>query len=526
MKVLVVDDEFYTRKAITKMLNEKYGDILTIDEVENGEKAIKITNKEIPDVVLTDIRMPEVNGLQLAKYISENNLKCSVIIFSGYADFEYAQEAIKYGVKDYILKPVKKENLFEVIDKVQVKIDKTKNIEADEKVLKNKLMEADRVLVESSLNAMIEKNREESDFSYCKLLKMGKEPLSFKVFVLLQKDIFKNSDRTELREAFEKNMEGLVNTFFSSTYKNELVIICFGMEVKNKFEYMNLPKQYNHINKVFHSLDEGKSVIGASNVFSTEIPLYAAYEEAKRAALTHFIFGWGKIYEFENIKELWVRKKYPYNEELRILKHLLEDGKEELAVSHIKKVFLKIKKEKIIPFIFLEDTCIKVSNIINGVWDDLLRNDSETIDSKLVKRFDFSNFYDNNSIESYYYYRIKKVCNALERKKYDKQINLVSELQKYIQEHYYEDISFEEIAREVFFMSFSYLSRIFKAETGDTFSNALLKIRMEKAKQLLMEKDIPITQVAVLTGYNNTAYFTKIFKKYYGKTPGDYKKNI
>lgn len=177
-----------------------------------------------------------------------------------------------------------------------------------------------------------------------------------------------------------------------------------------------------------------------------------------------------------------------------------------------------------ISFILLEDTCIKLTNIINALWDDLFRNDNEITDFRFVKQFDFSNFCDLHSIENYYYNLIKKVCNALERKKDSKQTNLVSELQKYIKEHYYEDISLEEIAREVFFMNFCYLSRIFKAETGDTFSNALLKIRMEKAKKLLMEKDIPITQVAALTGYNNTAYFAKIFKKYYGKTPGDYKK--
>lgn len=526
MKVLVVDDEFYTRKAVIKMLNEKYGEMLTIDEAENGAKAIEIIEKQIPDAVLTDVRMPEVDGLQLAKYINENNLKCSVIIFSGYADFEYARKAIKYGADDYILKPVKKENLFEVIDKVQEKIDKTINIEVNERILKTRLLEADGVLVESKLNEIIQKNSDTAGFSYCQLLKMGKAPLSYKVFVLFQKDSFSDNDKTELREAFEKGGESLVYTFFNSSYRNELVILCFGMEGKEKFEYKDLPKQYYHIKQIFHSLDERKAVVGASSTYSAAAPLFIAYEEAKKAALTHLVTGWGKVYEFEKIKEFWIRKKYPYNEELRIFKHLLEERKEEPAANNIKKIFQNTKEETMISMNHLEETCIKLTNIINDVWKEIFSNNKEIIDSLSFKQFNFSNFYELQDIENYYYELVKKTCNAAVRKKDYNQTSLVSELQKYIREHYYEDISLEEIATEKYFMNFSYLSRIFKAETGETFSNALLKIRMEKAKQLLMEKDIPITQVASLTGYNNTAYFVKMFKKYYGETPGYYKKNM
>lgn len=524
MKVLVVDDEYYARKAVIKMLDDKYANIVTSEEAENGAEAIESINKEVPDIVLTDVRMPEIDGLELAKYISDNDLKCSVIVISGFADFEYARKAIKYEVDDYILKPVKRENLFEVIDKVLEKINKTLNMEKNETILKNRLSEADKELTENKLNEIVREQSDTSFISCLKLLRLDKESLSYKVFVLLQKYRFNESDKAELRSKFEKENGGLIYTFFNNVQKNELVILCIGMEDKKKFEYEVLPKQFYYIKEFFYLLDKENFVMGASSIYSCSSPLSIAYEEAERSALTYLVSGWGKIYDFEKVKGFWLKERYPYQEELRILKHLLEEAKEDQAINIVKKIFLNIKEAKTMSLMHLNETCMKLSAMITDLLSFTISNDN-SLEVSPFKQIDLSNFSDIDAIENYYKDLIKKICRAHNHKKDYDQTALVGELKKYLMEHYYEDISLEEIAREKYYMNFSYLSRIFKTETGETFSNALLKIRMEKAKQLLEDTDIPITQIALLTGYNNAAYFVKTFKKYYGETPGYYKKN-
>lgn len=525
LKVLVVDDEFYTRKAIIKMLTEKFRETLTIEEAGNGAIAIEIISKQMPDVVLTDVRMPKVDGLQLAEYIYEHIKNCIVIIFSGYADFEYAQRAIKYGVIDYILKPVKKEDLFKSIHNAQDKMNKTISVEADEKILKDRLQVADKAMMERKLiESMHHKN--DDSFPYSQLFAIDKEPLWYKIFILFQNAPFYQEEQAVINELMKKDLDGLMFSFLNETDKKEWIIFCFGIDKKEQYENHTLKKQVFQIKKIFFSLQNQKIVLGASNIFSVEEPLNTAYEEAKKATMVHFALGWGKIYEYDIIKELWANRKYPYYEELRIFRHLLGEGEEKAAVIAIKNLFLNLSIEKPMSLKLLDETNIKLSQILMDVWEDIILNKNKLPISYSIQQYDLSNFSEITDLINSYCDWLHKICQNVTQKNEINQPALVNEMTKYMLEYYYEDISLEAFAKDKYFMHVSHLSRIFREETGDTFSNTLLKIRMEKARQLLDKKDISITQVAVLSGYNNTAYFVKIFKRFYNETPGDYKKKL
>lgn len=524
MRVLVVDDEYYTRKAIIKMLIDNYHNIQSIKEAENGLQAIELLEEEIPDIVITDVRMPEVDGLKLTEFIHTNNINASIIIISGYADFNYAQKAIRFGVEEYILKPVKKENLFEVMDKIQVKIHAAINQVTKDKIIKDKLLEADRILIENKLFEAVLNENKEVDISLNKLINSEIQPTCYTLFVCLKKDKFNEDEKIKIREVLESNSDDLIYTFFNNFYKNEFIIMLFGKTHKDKYEYNELPKQHYRLKQIFNHFEDDKIVIGGSDTYNSELQLSTAYEEARKAAISHFIFGWNKIYEFNKIKECWSRKKYKLNEELRIFKHLLEDGKLDSAVSNLEKIFHILQVNSDNSMYQLEETFIKITDIINDVHKELFNKENETNSTLNMNKFDISKFCELKDIENYFLEAVRNTCNTILNMKEYNHTDLISEIQAFLQEHYYEDISLEEIAKDKYFMNISYLSRVFKAATGDTFSNALLNIRMEKAKQILIEKDIPITQVASLTGYNNTAYFVKMFKKYFGETPGDFKK--
>ena len=119
MKILVVDDEKLIRQGIKTMLERTGKEKYEVDLSSDGEEAIQQINKKNYDIIITDIKMPEINGIELMQYLDENKMKSHVIILSGYDDFNYAAQAMRYGAKEYLLKPVKREELFLAIKKIE-----------------------------------------------------------------------------------------------------------------------------------------------------------------------------------------------------------------------------------------------------------------------------------------------------------------------------------------------------------------------------------------------------------------------
>ena len=147
MRVIVADDEFFARKALVKRIGELSEEIEVCEEAENGRQVMELLKSHGADLVVTDIRMPDMDGLEVAKQVKEQFPETSVIIESGYADFDYATTAIRYGVKDYLTKPVKKEELERAVQRVKEE-KKTLNqkLEKQLAVYKGQLMDFSRIL--------------------------------------------------------------------------------------------------------------------------------------------------------------------------------------------------------------------------------------------------------------------------------------------------------------------------------------------------------------------------------------------
>ena len=128
-KILVADDEYYARKALVMMLEKSGLPISVNGDFEDGEEVIEYLQENEADIIITDIRMPNVDGLELAKYVQEHMPKCSVVIETGYEDFQYARNALRYQVKDYLTKPINESELLKSIKDILVEKAKSDNLE-------------------------------------------------------------------------------------------------------------------------------------------------------------------------------------------------------------------------------------------------------------------------------------------------------------------------------------------------------------------------------------------------------------
>ncbi|GIM28825.1 DNA-binding response regulator [Clostridium polyendosporum] len=518
MKILIVEDEFYTRKALIKMLTDRYDSIEVIDEVENGLKAVEYIKENTPDIIITDIRMPQMNGISLVEHINYYNKNIITVIITGYAEFEYAQKAIKYGVKEYLLKPINKSKLYELFDSLE----KLVVIQKNERQMEERLKEADRILVEEKINKIISKTNIITKDDLSSLLNLKEHDFSYRMVIFKQRYSFNTIDKGKIIDEI-KGKES-IRIFSNSSNPKEVMLICFGDKCRNKYEELQYPKQLFSIKRYLNSQNKDNVVVGVSSTFSNLNDLSRAYEEASYALNNHYLKGWGKVFEYEETKKVEISRSV-FDEYYRVFKHMISEGREDLCIEAVNKIFEKINQAKNTNFYIVQDVCLKIINLIYDNWQNVQDRNEYILKAGEHQIIRFSDFNELREIQEHMNNLIKESCEAIIRQKKCEQTSVVEKVQSYLEEHYFEDVSLEKLSG-IYFVNSSYLSRVFKEETGDTFCGALLKLRMNKAKELLVENKLNVSEIATLVGYNNIAYFIKTFKSYYGMTPGQYKKDI
>lgn len=514
MNILLVEDEFYTRKALCKMLRNHDPEIEMIFEAENGNEALEILHTNTIDLVFTDVRMPGMDGLDLAKEIQKKNKQIFTVIISGYADFFYAQQAMQYGVKEYVLKPIQKDKILQLYDDFKNKIQS----------IQKSTMQTRLLQIQQQLNQYISKKSEDIKTSFAQLLALDKEPLHYRLAIIQKSAAWTEQEKEEAQHFFNKQSGKLYFVFSNTAEPTQLLLLCFGSTFITHYEDVEYRNQIYLIKQFIYTIKNISWAVGVSSVHQNISSLSQAYLEANVSVYSYFFEGRDKIFEYDENKSLWNYKLVIEQDLFRFFEHALREGREETAAEVLSKVFTRIKQNSK-SFYALQYVCSKLVNLMNEVSKVFQPNSYISIDDPHMKEIVFSQYENIEQIEEQFYRVSRKICTEVKQQQFS-QNEIVIEIQKYLVNHYFEDISLEQIASERYYSNPSYLSRIFKLEIGKTFSQALLDIRMDKAKELLQNGDLSVSQVASLVGYNNSAYFVKIFRKYYGIPPGQYKNKI
>ena len=511
MKVLIVEDEYYTRKALVKMVKDWSEEAEITDDVENGRLAIESIEKQMPDVIITDIRMPVLDGLELCKYVKNKYPDLFLAIISGYAEFEYAHKAIVYNVRDYLLKPLNKENLFKMLDKCRSDL-----INLREKDLEHDLVRQNSDLLRASKaidNILYGRNSDVTGFR--EIFQLEREPAEFVAGIIeaqvITEELLNAAIHMRSENAFpfyhSKNRIGIIYAFFEKTHESAIDEVAF-----------NLKKNISGLADKFSCSISA----GISDKYHSLCELPAAFREAEQAMNYRLIHGWDKVYEYNKNKE-----KSPdtciFNQEmLRSFRFYLESGEKEAAGLLARTAFLKFLDNTDLSVSCLQQLYLKIIAVINDLYSVLAEWSPEN--SRYADIFEISSFHTMDDLIEYVSVNISNVCDGLQNMNPGKRESIVDSLKNFVLENYNTDIVLEELAEKRYFLHVSYLSRIFKAAVGESFSKYLLRVRMEKAKKLIAEGNMKISDIAGFVGYNSASHFVQEFRKFYGMTPGEYKK--
>lgn len=526
-KLLVVDDEELIRQGLVARINYNKFTFEKISQCEDGKKALEIISVDKPHIVITDIRMMEMDGIQLIRKSKEICPDIKFIIISGYAEFEYAEQALNMGVSGYLLKPVSDEELSRVLSKVISELNEKNTIKNINESKENLERKYNSLYIEQKINKLISITKSDTflaeEDEVKELLKIEKD----EEFVLALLNIdgenyYEHSYSYDEIVTLKYEVKGIMEQVFkgyksvaidNNNNKNQILLFIIGKNLEDIKYYDEIRKLYNYI---IDKLDISIT-IGVSN--SCEDISYEILRQAEEAFNHRIICGSGEIYKYFDKDKMIDYLKIKNN--IRLLEKYIERCDTGNIDIFIKNIF---NEDGIEDFTqeYMKVAWMEVINVLVKVVSTMKPELVSDLESTLSKIKPLDTFVNRDSITEYLY---NLVITALQIEE-TADANCKSKVKmaiEYINEYYYEDITVNDLAYK-YGVSPNYFSTIFKKEMGKTVINYITEVRIKNACDFLIYTKASIVDIGEKIGYQEPQYFFRVFKKVTGKTPLEYRK--
>ena len=535
IKVFLVEDEMVIRRGIKNSIDWEKEGYIFCGEASDGELAYPMIIKEKPDILITDIRMPFMDGLELCKLVKKELPNIKILILSGYDEFDYAKEAIRLGVTEYLLKPISSGKLLEALNGVSESIRREK----EDKDLVRKYMEEMRENTEHEKQKFFEQmiagnlsmaDALETGNKYEMNLSAGMYNLLLFRFTLGKENRKSGELLGEAEYAIEKLTERLEYVFeFQRGVEGWAFLLMADNEEQMSERVKELSKDLEEIMKNYSTI---AYFGGIGQPVARLRELEESFREAERALAARFTMELNRIISVEDIRmaqnvdtldDIEITSFGEIEKTRTMLEKFLNNGAEdeidefvdvyinELPEENLKSVLMR---QYIImdAYIVMMSFCEKIEGIEGEMQaqSEELKNSMKTIQTL-------------EEIKNYIRMLLKKIIGVRDTISGRRYSDIIEIAKDQIRKTYMSDeISLNTIAAEVG-MSPSYFSSIFSKEMGKTFVEYLTEIRMDRAKELLMCSSMKTSEIGYEVGYKDPHYFSYIFKKTQNCTPKEFR---
>ncbi|WP_216775204.1 response regulator [Metabacillus halosaccharovorans] len=479
MKVIIVDDEIIERKAMRKLITDSFTHIEVVAEAANGRIAIEEARKHKPDVMFMDIHMPGIDGIEAIRHISAELPQTKFIMVSAYDSFEYAKEAMKQGVKEYILKPSNKQETLESLLRVEKELTQERMLVEQ---TKKQLDETEKIAKQQILNAILQ-NEVTADINAL-YQKLFPDAQTAYFFVITGSDL--QAISTLLNE----------KTYLAKEQGDKLII----MLLSDK-------KSLHHVKADALTLarflcqSQPTATIGIGLPNSELSKLSISYQQALLAS-TQLTAKGSVPYGFPLLKE---------NEDNTIRKlekailEAITTGRLEQATDYFTLYYEHLsKQEKSIQY--LREWALQVKHSLEDKGVSLRETNVLEADTKT----DF--------IELIRYFTEKMILQGEGN-------DPISKAKTYIHDHYRESFSLDDVADYVE-LTPTYFTKLFKDQTQQTFIDYVTDYRIEKSKELLRQTNLSLKEIAYKVGYKDPNYYSRVFKKWTNLSPKQFRSTL
>jgi len=540
-KLMVVEDEAMIRRGIVNSVPWQTLGFEVACEGKNGKHALDILKTNPVDVLLTDIKMPIMGGIELAKKAREMYPDIEIIILSGFSDFEYARQAISFRAFDYLLKPTNKTKLLNAFTELKMRMDYKRDLKeeifsssiyanAGYETMRNDFIEA---LLEGDKSLF-------EDFDEKSLLlelDFGGSLYTAATIKFNRKSIYEQlnsswaTDKRLLTFSYNNVIKEALGNIDNSycvveDYDTINFIFCFSSEEEQSKLMMSCLESIGE--NIHHCLFKNVNVpytIGVGLSYPTIHHISKSFTQAKRSIQNNFYIEEKKIHIYQDNNDSKYEQNFIqfYPEEMQNAAVAISSGNKKDTEKYLIKMFKGLVDKKLLPEI-VKNYCISLKFMVQAK----LSNSHETAKGLMSK--DYNEFVKNaitvNELKAYVLNVMvslaKEIDETIDSTSINEQRMVIEKAKLFIRDHLSEKVNLKLISEQVY-LSETYFSFLFKKVTGVTYIDYIQKLRMNEAKKLLVTTTFKVYEIAEMIGYSDYKYFSVQFKKYVAMTPKDYR---
>lgn len=535
LRILIVDDEYYFRQALKIELPWEDLGFELCGEAEDGEDALNKIQEFKPDIALVDVNMPVLDGLELARTIKEKGYNIKIIIVTGYSEFKYAKQAIEFGVNNYLLKPINRNELLESLQSVKAIIENEANVQFQINHLKKQVVESKPLLREKFLNDLISGNSllQYKDIYYKAAYLNIEIAYGYFYVVAVQIDGIEEKGWSDNdKELWKYAVFNIVSEIMSSKQQCNICFdtgerICSIIGCKKPADIPADQAILSICDIIRLSVQKYLKftvTIGIGNVHEKISSISLSYKESIFAIKNQLVIGNNRVIPYKTINESNLSANYfPVETKRNLLLCMRTNNKEEVS-NILNNIFDRFKFSApnteiiYVHCIELISTCIEFAVECNQDTKTILKNIPDPFE-EIYKLKKFSD------IEQWIKSTFTSTLDSVHSNKKKRSSRLIDDVKKYVNDHYQNNgLRIDEIAKK-FYINYHHLCSVFKKDSGITLNEYISSIRINRAKEMIDSGNISITEVAKLVGYDDPNYFSKCFKKTIGLSPQKYTEN-
>ncbi|MCM3781583.1 response regulator [Neobacillus mesonae] len=531
-KLMIVDDELLMRVGIRSMLDWEKHEFYVVGEASNGKEALELALEVSPDVIITDIKMPIMDGLQLIQHASDSLKTCKYVILSNFDEFQYVKTALKLGAVDYLIKTeITEALLVELLTSIRMKLQKEhgslKEMPINPHDITQSLSHLKNNFFQDIVSGFIDRTNITS-----KAKELHIRIREDKLVLIKFKVNYYESVKKKYIEKGEKllrfSIQNILDEIIPSKWKKEIVVessseywVIVNMLSNQDSPHTDIKKLCD---KILFSIKDFMNLTlsaGISTVVTGFSGIRRAYQEAELALRHDFFEGNYQVLFYDDVLKASVRKEVDIlldpQQEQDFLKIWLskDEKKAEEFLEGIRSDLEILQADEN----SIRKNYISVMELINNH----LSRTTQRVQSTFKEKTLYETVLKGEYWEDIHEALLTHIVDCFKADSRQNQERSYADLAiEIIDKYYAEDISLHRVANQIN-VNPSYLSRMFKQEKGENFISYLTKVRIESAKAYLMNRELRVYEIADKVGYQNYTYFNKIFKKMVGLTPEEYR---
>ena len=534
-RVLLVDDEYYFRQALKATIPWEANGFVVCGEARDGEEALEKLSALSPDIVLVDINMPILDGLEFARIVRERALPIKIVILSGHSEFEYARQAVQLGVGNYLLKPVDDDALLETLQALRLQLDREQGMRIEMDQLKQQVRENRPLLKAKLLHELLQgqttMNQEQlrQRMSYLAVPLIG---TGFQSAVVEPDAENSASWDYEERQLWNYAITNLAGEILGEEISHEIcfddedrvcILVSYSAPGGRPAGPELLAERLEQLRECIQRLIRVFTVsIGIGDVKPALEEMTASYREALLALKSRIATGANRVIPFATLGEANPKTHLLTSAmRTRLLMHLRTANREE-ALDMVSDAFGKVRGEQVGPEL-LPVFCMDLASLCLELLTDMGLPMREVFPETPMALVDqVQSFRTLREMEQWATQTLALTMDTVAARRHSKADSLVRDIKQFIADHHGdEDLGIDSLSKHLF-VHYSHLCLVFKRETGSTLNEYITAYRMERARELFDAGNRLVSDVALRVGYPDANYFGKLFKKHYGTTPSRY----